>query len=86
MVAGNLEEIQVADVADAQLLESPPFGARAVISGDAAPAFVAALDRQKVRVSDTHDSFVVTATDVDALTLALGEVARPAGRLRLAVE
>ncbi len=86
VVAGNLEEIQVADVADAQLLESPPFGARAVISGDAAPAFVAALDRQKVRVSDTHDSFVVTATDVDALTLALGEVTRPAGRLRLAVE
>jgi primosomal protein N' len=86
LVVGNVEEIQVADVDDARLLESPPFGARAVISGDAAPAFVAALNPQKVRVSDIHDGFVVTATDVDNLTQALGEVARPMGRLRLAVE
>jgi primosomal protein N' (replication factor Y) len=74
------------DVATAKLLALPPYGAVANVSGEAAADFVSLLGAAPVSVHGVANGFVVRAKDVDTLTAALRSVARPAGRVRVAVE
>jgi primosomal protein N' len=85
ITSGDVRPVVDDDVAAAQLLGLVPFGARAEVSGAGAPEFVAALDTRQVRVRRTGELFVVTASDVEALTSALGAAPRPAARMRLEV-
>ena len=86
IVAGDVRPIIEDDVATAKVLALAPFGARARVSGEAAEEFVSALDTDVVRVRQVDNSFVVTASDVTALTETLRAAPRPAGRLRLEVD
>ena len=67
----------------------PPHGAVAEVGGTAAEAFVAALDPPPlgVKVVGPHDgTWQVRAPDHHTLCTALDGVARPSGRLRLAID
>jgi hypothetical protein len=86
IVAGDVRPIIEDDVATAKVLALAPFGARARVSGEAAEEFVSALDTDVVRVRQVDNSFVVTASDVTALTETLRAAPRPAGRLRLEID
>ena len=85
IVSGDVSSVIELDVATAQILNLPPFAARAVVSGDGATALVAQLDSTDVGVLATGDSYVVSASDVETLTKALRKVSRPPGRVRLEV-
>jgi primosomal protein N' (replication factor Y) len=71
-----------------QALGYPPFGALAVVSGVAAPAFVARLGRPAgVDVLGPNEGrWLVRAIDATHLADALAGVERPPGRLRLEVD
>lgn len=84
-VAGNFEPLRLEEIEDARLLGLAPFGARADVAGEGAPAFVAALpDDIVVRQSGT--SFTLGAPNVTRLAEALASTPRPPGSLRVAVE
>ena len=83
----------VRGVADAErvrreLLRFPPCSAMAEVSGVAAPAFVEALGRPAgVEVVEAAEGrWWVRADDHHGLCDALGQVTRPPGRLRIAVD
>ncbi len=82
---GDFEEIVRDDVETAKVLQLPPYGAFAEVTGEMAGEFVALLDPARVRVYPVDDGFVVRAGNVDALTTAVREVPRPQGRLRVAI-
>ncbi len=71
-----------------QALGFPPATALALVSGPPAAAFVAGLAEQPdIEVLGPADGrWLIRAPDHDALTMALAAVARPAGRLRVAVD
>jgi primosomal protein N' (replication factor Y) len=66
-------------------LQLPPFAALALVSGQAAPAFVAALDGVEV-AGPASGRWLVKAPDHETLLAALGAVPRPGGRLRIEVD
>jgi primosomal protein N' len=83
---GDFDAIVSDDIATAKLLALPPYGGVATISGEAAEEFASLLGQSSVSVYQVPEGFVVRARDVDALTLALRSVSRPAGKLRVAVQ
>ena len=83
--SGDVSAVIEEDVATAQALGLPPYGARAEVSGEAAAQFAQNLTGSDVRVRHLGDCYVVTAPDVDILTRALRMTPRPSGRLRLEV-
>jgi primosomal protein N' len=85
ITSGDVSAVIADDAATARTLSLPPYGARARVSGEAAPEFVAALHSDEVRVRRVQDTYVLTASDVDVLTRVLRETPRTPGRLRLEV-
>ncbi|MDH2902518.1 MAG: hypothetical protein PXZ08_01020 [Actinomycetota bacterium] len=85
LASGDVVALLEEDVATAQALGLPPYGARAEISGEAAPEFVERLRQPEVRVRHVEGVYVVSARDIETLTAALSETPRPAGRLRIEV-
>ena len=83
---GEFDALIDDDVTTAKLLALPPYGAVANVSGEAAADFVSLLGAAPVSVHEVANGFVVRARDVDTLATALRSVARPAGRVRVAVE
>ena len=82
--SGDVSAIMLEDVATAQLLALPPYGALAEVSGPGAESFVAQL-RAPISVHATSRGFDVRASAVDELTSALRAVSRPAEKVRVAV-
>jgi primosomal protein N' len=82
----SFDEIIDEEVATTKLLELPPFGATAQVSGEVAQEFVAGLAGKDVSVHATPEGFEIRATEVSTLTKALREAPRPAGKLRIAVQ
>ncbi|NNN10098.1 MAG: hypothetical protein HKL85_13025 [Acidimicrobiaceae bacterium] len=82
---GDVVPVIQGDAQTAQLLELPPYGARAQVSGEAASEFAARLTHHGLRVRHADGCFFVSAADVDTLTRILRETPRPPGRLRLEV-
>ena len=74
------------DVAVARLLELPPYGALADVSGEGASDFVGALHDPGVTVTTSPTSFVLRAKDVMTLTAALRATPRPHAKVRVAVQ
>ena len=67
----------------------PPFGALALLSGAAAPAYADDLSAAAVGLevsASGEDRFLVRAGDHAALADGLAAVERPAGRLRVEVD
>jgi primosomal protein N' len=82
----DFDEIVADDVATSRILGLAPYGALAVVSGEAAAQFIGALSSRDVSTHPTPDGFVVRARDAHTLTAALRAVTRPAGKVRVAVE
>jgi primosomal protein N' len=86
LVRANFDEIIDDDVNIARMLELPPYGAEAEVSGEGAAAFVEGLREHPVSVSTSTSGFVVRAGDVGTLTAALRAVPRPPAKVRVAVQ
>lgn len=82
---GDVEHLRLEEIEVARALGLAPFAARARVSGDAAPDFVARL-ASDVEVRVTDDGFVLSALDVATLANTLRDTPRPEGSLRVAVE
>ena len=82
----NFDELTADDEEVARLLELPPYGAVAEISGESAELFVAGLANSPVLVTAKENGFVVRANSIELLTDSLAAVSRPTGRLRIAVD
>lgn len=82
---GDVEALRRDELDVARALALAPYGARARVNGDAARAFVDALDAS-VRVRELDEGFVVSAPDATILANALADAPRPTGSLRVAVE
>ncbi|MGH9181568.1 MAG: hypothetical protein ACRDY5_07630, partial [Acidimicrobiales bacterium] len=67
-------------------LGMPPAAALALLSGEAAPVFAAALPASVEVLGPDAGRFLVRAPDHERLTAALAATARPPGRLRLEVD
>jgi primosomal protein N' (replication factor Y) len=80
--------VSAADAERRRALGYPPFAAMAVVSGEAAEAFIAQLGRPPgVAVLGPIDGrWLVRAPDHDTLCDALAATPRPGGRLRLEVD
>jgi primosomal protein N' (replication factor Y) len=83
---GNFDALIAEDVETAKVLDLPPYGALATVTGEGANAFVTSLTSPSISVHAVGQGFILRAKDVDALTLALRGAHRPPGRLRVAVE
>lgn len=86
LLAVSFDEMRATDDETAQQLALPPYGALAELSGDAAETYATALASPLVTVRATADGFVAHAATVTDLTDRLAAVARPPGRLRVAVQ
>ena len=86
LIRGSVDQLVTEDVETARLLELPPFGALAHVSGDAAQEFVTSLDSGRVVVRRTPDGFSIRASDPMVLSSALRAAIRPSGKLRIAVQ
>jgi primosomal protein N' (replication factor Y) len=91
LVTANLAPHVAAETERRQRLRLPPFGALAEISGAGAPDLAAQLAASLlVQVATNEDRTLVRAASWDALsealTVALGAVARPKVRVRIAVD
>lgn len=84
--SGDFDALIDEDVATAKLLGLAPYGAFATVTGESAALFVTLLANAAVSVQQIGDGYEVRAPDVDTLVAALRAVARPAGKLRVAVE
>jgi hypothetical protein len=88
-----LQSLRVADfarfmqdeVATAELLDLPPFGALAEIGGVAGPAYAEALRGAGVSVQVVGDRFIVRAPSNGELRALLARAERPSGAMRLAI-
>jgi primosomal protein N' (replication factor Y) len=67
-------------------LRFPPATALAAVSGEAAPAFVDAVDRSVERLGPDAGRWLLRAPDHRALCDALDATPRPSGRLRVEVD
>jgi primosomal protein N' (replication factor Y) len=85
LLRASFDDIVREDVATAELLELPPYGAIATVSGEGAAQFVAGLSVPGVSVHATNEGFEVRSRDVAVLTSALREAPRPHEKIRLAV-
>jgi primosomal protein N' (replication factor Y) (superfamily II helicase) len=85
LVRGNFDAIIDEDVKTARLLQLPPYGAEAEVSGEGAEAFVESLRGEPVSIGTATSGFVVRASDVATLTRALRAGVRPASKVRVAV-
>ncbi|MFN2609206.1 MAG: hypothetical protein ABR511_15165 [Acidimicrobiales bacterium] len=87
-VHADPSRLAVVESARRAALGAPPERAVAVVSGEAAPAYVAALDGTLgiEVVGPTRDRWLVRAADHRTLCDALAATARPRGRLRVAVD
>ncbi|MGC1418738.1 MAG: hypothetical protein WA786_01285, partial [Acidimicrobiales bacterium] len=85
LLRASFDDIVREDVATAELLELPPYGAIATVSGEGAAQFVEGLSVPGVSVHPTNDGFVVSSREVAVLTTALREAPRPHEKFRLAV-
>lgn len=77
-----------ADRARRQLMSWPPFGAQALVSGQAAAEFISRLGAPlglEVR-GPSDDAWLLRADDAATLADRLAEVKRPDGRLRIEVD
>ena len=91
LVTANLAPHVAAETERRQRLRLPPFGALAEISGAGAPDLAAQLAASLlVQVATNEDRTLVRAASwealSEALTVALGAVARPKVRVRIAVD
>ena len=82
---GDPTLVAIAERAQREATQFPPFSAIAVVSGGAAGALVDQLDG--VEVLEAEDgSYLVRASDHDTLCNALARTTRPPGRLRVEVD
>jgi primosomal protein N' len=85
LVQGQFGELIADEIETAQLLGLAPYGAEAEVTGEGAQEFVAELTND-VSVHNSGDGYTVRAPDVATLTGALRAAARPAAKLRIAVQ
>jgi primosomal protein N' len=81
---GMVDDIVDQDVATAQLLSLPPYGALAEVSGPGAREFVSRL-RAPVHVHETATGFELRAPRADVLTASLRAAVRPVEKIRVAL-
>jgi primosomal protein N' (replication factor Y) len=86
LVNAHFDDLIHDDVATAELLELPPYGAFAQVSGDGADEFVQGLSGTNVTVLSAPSGYVVRAPDVTVLASALRDAPRPARKFRVAVD
>ena len=86
LVDGDFERIIADDLEVARLLELPPFGASATVSGPGAAQFVSGLSGEGVNVEESAHGYHLRARDVDVLTEALRATPRPVLRIRVALD
>jgi primosomal protein N' (replication factor Y) len=84
----DASRVSAAETERRRALGYPPFAAMAVVSGEAADAFVAHLARPAgvAVVGPTDGRWLVRAPDHETLCGALAETPRPPGRLRIEVD
>jgi primosomal protein N' (replication factor Y) len=85
LLRASFDEIVRGDVETAAMLELPPYGALATVSGAGAAQFVEGLSDPGVSVHPTSEGFEVRSRDLAVLTRALREAPRPHDKIRLAV-
>ncbi|HEV2427572.1 MAG TPA: hypothetical protein VGS61_05075, partial [Acidimicrobiales bacterium] len=85
LVRGDVADLSVGDDALARDLGLPPYGALAVVSGDGAREFAAGVSGNVER-EDAGAEITLRASSLDELLDALALAARPATRVRVAVE
>jgi primosomal protein N' (replication factor Y) (superfamily II helicase) len=85
LVREDFDAIIDEDVTTARLLQLPPYGAEAEVTGDGAEAFVESLSDSSVTIGVAASGFVVRARDVTTLNTALRAGVRPAAKVRVAV-
>jgi primosomal protein N' len=85
LVRENFDAIIDEDVTTARLLQLPPYGAEAEVTGEGAQAFVESLRDAPVSIATATSGFVVRAKDATTLTSALRAVVRPTAKVRVAV-
>ena len=83
LVEVRFDDLIDEDVATAEVLGLPPFGATAEVSGEGAAAFVAQLT--SLHVSETPTGYEIRASDATTLSNALQRVVRPAQKVRVGV-
>lgn len=81
----DFAEISREEVATAQLLGLPPFGALAEIGGSKGEDFASALREAGVPVVRDGDRWIVHATSHEVLRELLAKAPRPSGAMRLAI-
>ena len=88
IATGNIEDWSHKVTRRRELIKYPPFGHLAVISGVAAEEFaenLKGLNEFEV-LGPNKGSWLVKATDLEALTDSLSKISRPKGRLRIAID
>lgn len=85
LTSGDFTQLIQDDRETAELLSLPPYGAVAEVSGDGAEEFLAGLSAPDVTVHPSPDGFTVRARDVTTLSEALGALARPSAKVRVAI-
>jgi len=85
LTSGDFAQLIRDDVETAELLELPPYGAVAEVTGEGAAQFLAGLDDPDVTVYPSPTGFTVRARDVTILSEALGALTRPSAKVRVAV-
>ncbi|MGH3733230.1 MAG: hypothetical protein ACRDVC_07650 [Acidimicrobiales bacterium] len=81
----SFDALVAGDVATAELLGLPPYGASAEVTGDGAEHFVEGVARDYVSVLAGPGGYVLRAKDIEALMRALRDAPRPPAKFRVAV-
>jgi len=84
--SGDLSGLLEDDEATAKMLNLPPYGAQAQLSGEGAPEFADSLRSLGIKVWGEGEAFTASADSVETLTSALRQAERPSKRLRVAVD
>lgn len=84
-VMGDAEPLRRADLETAKILNLPPFGSRALVTGSAAESFVARLG-EGVTVSASAEGYILRSRDVGRLCDELARAGRAPKGVRVAVE
>jgi primosomal protein N' (replication factor Y) len=85
LVTEHFDTIIDEDVQTARLLQLPPYGAEADVTGDGAEAFIDSIRAQPVTIGIAQSGFVVRAKDIATLSAALRAGIRPPAKVRVAV-
>jgi primosomal protein N' (replication factor Y) len=86
LVTGTFDELATEEDEIARVLQNPPYGGVAHLSGAVAEAYAAALADAGLSVDHGDVEFTVHAASDDELCDVLSATPRPTGRLRVAVD